>query len=180
MEDPHKKTEAASAAFSRIVAGDFLESLGKELGLEVPPDLPPATSKAGTLLPHEDVTQDFPSSAGLGGSAVCDSKNLNRVVDDRDRAQEVLLMTPSSQNVDNNTKLERVGRGDKKKKHELRSSSSEDERSRKRSRKHRRRHSSSDDDSSDDSRGRYSSRSRDDKKRSSRKKHRKRKHSRHK
>lgn len=193
-EDPEKKTEAASAALSRIVAGDFLESLGKELGLEVPPDLPPAFTKAGTSAPHE-VTQDsrgtdimskdLLSSASLDGSeahGALDRKISNQVVDKKDRPQQQSpvsgkdIMTPSSQSVNNKIKIEKPR--SRKEKHEYRSSSSEDERSRKRSRKHHHRHNSSDDDSSDDSRSRYSSRSRDDRKRSSRKKHRRR-HSKH-
>ncbi|KAL8170573.1 hypothetical protein V2J09_022377 [Rumex salicifolius] len=40
-DETQNKIEAATATFSRLAAGDFLESLGKELGLEVPPpDLP--------------------------------------------------------------------------------------------------------------------------------------------
>lgn len=190
MDDPQKKTEAASAALSRIVAGDFLETLGKELGLEVPPDLPPATAKAGTSVPHKDATQDpkdidikisnLPSSPALNASAVreaSDRKNLNL-----DRTYEESPMrgglTSNSLSA-SNVKLEKVHQEDRKEKYKHRCSSSEDERSKKRSRKHRHRHSSSDYDSSDESRGRYSSRSRDDRKRSSRKKHRRRKHSRH-
>ncbi|WOL04916.1 G patch domain-containing protein [Canna indica] len=37
---PVKKSEGANMALNRLVAEDFLESLGKELGLEVPPDVP--------------------------------------------------------------------------------------------------------------------------------------------
>ncbi|KAL3512313.1 hypothetical protein ACH5RR_025030 [Cinchona calisaya] len=44
-EDPQKKSEAASKTLNRLIAGDFLESLGKELGLEVPPDLPYSENK---------------------------------------------------------------------------------------------------------------------------------------
>ncbi|XP_059643892.1 G patch domain-containing protein TGH [Cornus florida] len=40
VEDAEKKIEAANTTLSRLMAGDFLESLGKELGLEVPPDMP--------------------------------------------------------------------------------------------------------------------------------------------
>nr|XP_043607600.1 G patch domain-containing protein TGH [Erigeron canadensis] len=40
QEEPTKQIEAAKTTLSRLVAGDFLESLGKELGLEVPPDQP--------------------------------------------------------------------------------------------------------------------------------------------
>ncbi|GAA0161887.1 hypothetical protein LIER_18102 [Lithospermum erythrorhizon] len=46
VDDPERKIEAANTTLSRLIAGDFLESLGKELGLEVPPDLPYSESKA--------------------------------------------------------------------------------------------------------------------------------------
>jgi G patch domain-containing protein 1 len=46
VEDPEKKIEAATTTLNRLIAGDFLESLGKELGLAVPTDLPSSTSKA--------------------------------------------------------------------------------------------------------------------------------------
>ncbi|KAI3918860.1 hypothetical protein MKW98_017308 [Papaver atlanticum] len=36
VEDIEKKTEVANTTLNRLIAGDFLESLGKELGLEVP------------------------------------------------------------------------------------------------------------------------------------------------
>lgn len=48
-EDPEKKVEAAAnTTLNRLIAGDFLESLGKELGLEVPPDVPFPETKAST------------------------------------------------------------------------------------------------------------------------------------
>lgn len=40
VENPDKKFQAANATLNRLIAGDFLESLGKELGLEVPADRP--------------------------------------------------------------------------------------------------------------------------------------------
>ncbi|KAG2667261.1 hypothetical protein I3760_15G105100 [Carya illinoinensis] len=46
VEDPGKKIEAATTTLNRLIAGDFLESLGKELGLEVPPEMPYPTNKA--------------------------------------------------------------------------------------------------------------------------------------
>ncbi|XAR63873.1 hypothetical protein NMG60_11024010 [Bertholletia excelsa] len=49
VEDPRKKIEAANTALNRLIAGDFLESLGKELGLEVPPDLPYPDNKTRTM-----------------------------------------------------------------------------------------------------------------------------------
>lgn len=39
MKHQQKNTEVANTTLSRLIAGDFLESLGKELGLEVPPEL---------------------------------------------------------------------------------------------------------------------------------------------
>ncbi|KAI3970966.1 hypothetical protein MKX01_024613 [Papaver californicum] len=36
VEDIEKKTEVANTTLNRLIAGDFLESLGKELGLDVP------------------------------------------------------------------------------------------------------------------------------------------------
>lgn len=42
--DPIKSSEGANKTLNRLVAGDFLESLGKELGLEVPPDNRPGPS----------------------------------------------------------------------------------------------------------------------------------------
>lgn len=38
VDDSEKKTEAVNTTLNRLIAGDFLESLGKELGLEVPQD----------------------------------------------------------------------------------------------------------------------------------------------
>ncbi|KAG0560153.1 hypothetical protein KC19_10G157600 [Ceratodon purpureus] len=40
--DPMNRAEAANAVLNRLVAGDFLESLGKELGLKVPEPVQPA------------------------------------------------------------------------------------------------------------------------------------------
>lgn len=47
VENQEKKAEVANTALSRLIAGDFLESLGKELGVEVPPDTPYPTQKSG-------------------------------------------------------------------------------------------------------------------------------------
>ncbi|GKA08165.1 hypothetical protein Tco_0687496 [Tanacetum coccineum] len=44
---PGPEGYAVPPALTRIVAGDFLESLGKELGLEVPPDQPYAKKHCG-------------------------------------------------------------------------------------------------------------------------------------
>ncbi|WVZ62848.1 hypothetical protein U9M48_012543 [Paspalum notatum var. saurae] len=47
--DPVKTSEGANMALNRLVAEDFLESLGKELGLEVPPERPNILSRSETL-----------------------------------------------------------------------------------------------------------------------------------
>lgn len=58
-EDPQKKIEFANKTLNRLIAGDFLESLGKELGLEVPPDVPYSESKeSGTSARKESKTAD--------------------------------------------------------------------------------------------------------------------------
>ena len=40
QDGQEKKNEAAATTLNRLIAGDFLESLGKELGFEVPSDAP--------------------------------------------------------------------------------------------------------------------------------------------
>jgi G patch domain-containing protein 1 len=47
--DPLKTSEGANMTLNRLVAEDFLESLGKELGLEVPPERPNVSSRPETL-----------------------------------------------------------------------------------------------------------------------------------
>ncbi|KAJ9677122.1 hypothetical protein PVL29_022229 [Vitis rotundifolia] len=54
VDDPQRKIEAANTTLNRLMAGDFLESLGKELGLEVPPDMPQSINKARTPAPKEE------------------------------------------------------------------------------------------------------------------------------
>ncbi|CAN0902477.1 G patch domain-containing protein TGH [Linum grandiflorum] len=54
VEDPAKKTEVANATLNRLMAGDFLESLGKELGLEVPRDLPYSHNKPKPSVPEKE------------------------------------------------------------------------------------------------------------------------------
>lgn len=70
----------ANTTLNRLIAGDFLESLGKELGLEVPPDLPPSKKgqiavpqteaalvgeQSNDILPVEDKRFPTPSSTGI-------------------------------------------------------------------------------------------------------------------
>lgn len=54
VDDPKRKIEAANTTLNRLMAGDFLESLGKELGLEVPPDMPQSINKARTSAPKKE------------------------------------------------------------------------------------------------------------------------------
>lgn len=58
VEDPGKKIEAATTTLNRLIAGDFLESLGKELGLEVPPEMPYSTNKAQIPASQRSVDMD--------------------------------------------------------------------------------------------------------------------------
>ncbi|KAG5027876.1 hypothetical protein JHK87_011390 [Glycine soja] len=55
VENQEKKAEVANTALSRLIAGDFLESLGKELGIEVPPDMPYAMQKSRNVAPQKDI-----------------------------------------------------------------------------------------------------------------------------
>lgn len=205
VEDPEKKVEAVNTTLNRLIAGDFLESLGKELGLEVPPEPPSSTNNA-----RVPASQKETASAGAGDTGIFPVKNklspavisgtsVNHEVPHRvEIAQDgqskkvELIYDNSDRNVGIYGKKvdeedpEKVSQDDKKAKtclshhrNQNGSSSSEDERSRKRSRKHRLR-SDSDSDSSSGHRDRYHSRSKGRKKGSSREKsssH--RKHSKH-
>uniref|UniRef100_A0A2P2L2P4 RNA binding protein n=3 Tax=Rhizophora mucronata TaxID=61149 RepID=A0A2P2L2P4_RHIMU len=53
-ENPERKIEVAHTTLNRLIAGDFLESLGKELGLEVPPDVPYSMNKAKTTASQKE------------------------------------------------------------------------------------------------------------------------------
>ncbi|KAF5734091.1 hypothetical protein HS088_TW16G00533 [Tripterygium wilfordii] len=74
-EDPEKKIEAASNTLSRLIAGDFLESLGKELGLEVPPDPLQSTNKDTTPGPHKELNKGNGGSANTVPSKLMSSSN---------------------------------------------------------------------------------------------------------
>ena len=54
--DPEKKIEGVNTTLNRLVAGDFLESLGKELGLEVPPDRPSPVNKISSFTTLTETT----------------------------------------------------------------------------------------------------------------------------
>ncbi|KAK4257303.1 hypothetical protein QN277_006907 [Acacia crassicarpa] len=70
-DNQEKKAEVANTALSRLIAGDFLESLGKELGLEVPPDMPypaPKSRDPGPLKEtcNENTRNDIPNIRSNG------------------------------------------------------------------------------------------------------------------
>lgn len=58
MDNQEKKAEVANTALSRLIAGDFLESLGKELGIEVPPDMPYPTQKSKNIAPQKELVNE--------------------------------------------------------------------------------------------------------------------------
>ncbi|TKY54961.1 G patch domain-containing protein TGH [Spatholobus suberectus] len=58
VENQEKKAEVANTALSRLIAGDFLESLGKELGIEVPPDMPNPTQKSKNIAPQKEIVNE--------------------------------------------------------------------------------------------------------------------------
>ncbi|KAI3504729.1 hypothetical protein L1887_26412 [Cichorium endivia] len=151
-EDPTKKIEAANTTLSRLVAGDFLESLGKELGLEVPPEnhVKPQPTQKSTVPEIPQVSQELHQPINSNSQ-----KDTTRIQENSSRNDASELNHEKR-----DTKVKRNG------------SSSEDERSRKRSKRHRNRNRSSSDgngsDLSDDYRDRHSSRHKDRKKESSR------------
>nr|XP_019710120.1 G patch domain-containing protein TGH homolog isoform X2 [Elaeis guineensis] len=53
--DLERKNEGANTTLNRLIAGDFLESLGKELGLEVPPDSQPCKANNLTLTENASI-----------------------------------------------------------------------------------------------------------------------------
>lgn len=203
VEDPEKKNEAANTALSRLIAGDFLESLGKELGLEVPPDTTYATNVS--KIPEPDAKTGKPSGNQHTSPQNAQSESLmepgvqntveipqedepikteydsdNRVKYSGKYKDDGLSEDESGQ--DNRGRKAREGKKVKSISSHHRNhgnSSSDDERSRKRSRRRRYRSSDSSSDSSSDHRGRYHSRSKEKRKESSREKSRSRKHSKH-
>lgn len=192
--NPEKKVDAANTTLNRLIAGDFLESLGKELGLEVPPELPSSTNKSRTSAPPKETAnansriyntypvEDIPSSTldvphsresaqdGTSEKREPVNGNLMGARSNSKPAETYLGNQFDNINSEKGPLEERKFKTPSRRHRSLsRSSSSEDERSRKR-RQHRHRHSDSDSDSSSDHRDRYRSRSKGRKKGSSREK----------
>lgn len=200
MEHPEKKVEAANKTLSRLVAGDFLESLGRELGLEVPPD--PLQSMNRTHLsqketngtdPGNDIT--LPVETRVSFSDVySESPIINGVTHGQDIAQDGRYHKnelKSSSFPESSGKQVETGSSDKfreerkaktseNRHHSSSSSTSEDERRKKRNRRFRDPSSDSDIISSTDEQGHYHSRLKGRDKESSREESRsRRKHSKH-
>ncbi|KAH8491788.1 hypothetical protein H0E87_021404 [Populus deltoides] len=187
-DDPEKKMEVAHSTLNRLMAGDFLESLGKELGLEVPPNPPYSTNIARSSHKKESAI----ANAGNDNILSVEEKSFSipiahgvsqeeRVANDEKTAKKGESRKDEqprpSEDKSDKVYSGKIAQEEKKKAklprslHRKRSStSSEDERSRKRSRRHRYSSSDSYSDSSNDHRDRYRSRSKGRKKRSSREK----------
>ncbi|KAK6276040.1 hypothetical protein POUND7_005749 [Theobroma cacao] len=206
--DPEKKIETATTTLNRLIAGDFLESLGKELGLEVPPDAPYSTNKASIPAQIETPNGDAENAKIIlvEGRTSCTSNavsgtSLNpgqETARDSESSKNESIPGSSlrysskytdglSENISDKVNVEKFAQEDRRAKSPSRqqrnwssSSSSEDERSRKHSRQHRHRSSDSCSDSSTDHRDRNRSRSKGRWKKSSREKSSSsRKHSKH-
>lgn len=167
VEDTKKITEAASTSLNHLIAGDFLESLGKELGLEVPPDLPQLVTKASTrpvekkivnaVNQNEDwyfpttekISSDLPNAIkSLAGPDTTENKDRDGRFPGDMSKESGLEDISSKERTPNILRSQHTSRGS--------SSSSEDEKSRKHSRVSRRhrnsRSRSPDTDASDTSR----------------------------
>lgn len=151
VENQENKSEAAVTTLNRLMASDFLESLGKELGLEVPPDAPYSASEPVTQdkAPKMDVgntkvqqIESKATSTPLGGPATAQEDESKRVDSHHGDPQNIsgkYWETGSSENGYGKTNQEEMAKAGRKDKspslhHQQRSysSSSEDERNRKR------------------------------------------------
>lgn len=188
MEHQQKNTEIANTTISRLVAGDFLESLGKELGLEVPPERLRSEYKSkdpDTRKENVNANKEDPNDAKLVERKL--SSITAAIGDGSKKLQEVpqVALYHQERGPDDN-KLKKAYEEHKKvntstRRQDQTSSSPEDERGKKRSR-HRRKTRNSDvdtADSSDDTRDRHRSRSKGRTKGSKRERSSSRKHSKH-
>lgn len=154
MEDTGKKIEVANTTLNRLMAGDFLESLGKELGLMLPPEMPLPENKAVVKIAQKE---SLNVDKGNGDSVLSEKKMpaSHTVLEN----SNVLL---NKNNTVDGSKIAEIGsigeeremKTRRSRNHNPSSSSSEDERRRKRSRSHRHkssRNSSSDSDASNGS-----------------------------
>ncbi|CAL5198514.1 unnamed protein product [Lathyrus oleraceus] len=69
VENQEKKAEVANTALSRLIAGDFLESLGKELGIEVPPDTPYPPQKSNKDASQKENVSEYAKHDIISGES---------------------------------------------------------------------------------------------------------------
>ncbi|XP_020088663.1 G patch domain-containing protein TGH homolog isoform X2 [Ananas comosus] len=92
--DPVKTNEGANMTLNRLVAGDFLESLGKELGLEVPTDKPGPPDK-----PPNSILVEAASKGDINSSSV--HEKLTSQHEEFDRPMEEKHKDNISKSADN-------------------------------------------------------------------------------
>ncbi|EOA19907.1 hypothetical protein CARUB_v10000157mg [Capsella rubella] len=173
QEGQEKKNEAAATTLNRLIAGDFLESLGKELGFEVPSDVPhqegikPMEEERKSRSKPEASSDKTPGRSGLKEKAEEKTSSL-ALGSEEEKSRKKREKSPKKRSGGNDLSS---------------SESSGDERSKKRSsKKDRYRNNNSESDSSSDyhNRDKQGSRSRRKRRESSReKKSSHKKHSKH-
>ncbi|KAK7292125.1 hypothetical protein RIF29_07838 [Crotalaria pallida] len=201
-DNQEKKAEVANTALSRLIAGDFLESLGKELGLEVPPDMPYPTQKSKNAVLHKEIINENARTDILDGENNSEMSPNHGMQNDQESGPSKVDTTHGNMLVSGGVKTKGTSISDSKlskfnrengendmkikspvtrRRDYSSSSSSEEERKRKRSRHHRHgRRDAGSDSSSDDERDEHRSRSKGRRKGSSREKSSgSRKHSKH-
>ncbi|XP_060204862.1 G patch domain-containing protein TGH [Lycium barbarum] len=109
VEDPQKKVEAVNTTLNRLIAGDFLESLGKELGLEVPTDMPNPENKTSNPAKKDTVPVDLRAKninqSGNGTSSTFDAVGA-------DLSDPVLAVGDNNQNISREFRSPREGTTD--------------------------------------------------------------------
>ncbi|XP_010454588.1 PREDICTED: G patch domain-containing protein TGH-like [Camelina sativa] len=163
QEGQEKKNEAAASTLNRLIAGDFLESLGKELGFEVPSDVP---YQEGTK-PMEEESKSRSKPEGSSDKRP-DRAGFKQKVEEKTSSLTLGSEEEKSRKQKEKSPRKRSGGNDLSS-----SESSGDERSKKRSsKKDRYRNNDSESDSSSDyhSRDKQGSRSRRKRRESSREK----------
>ncbi|KAK4362347.1 hypothetical protein RND71_017588 [Anisodus tanguticus] len=104
--DPQKKVEAVNTTLNRLIAGDFLESLGKELGLEVPTDMPCPENKTSNPAKKDTVPVDLRAKninqSGNGTLSTSDAVGA-------DTSDPVLAVGNNNQNISQEGRSTREG-----------------------------------------------------------------------
>ena len=72
--NPVKSIEGANKTLNRLVAGDFLQSLGMELGLEVPPDNRPGPSLSANPISQPE-QRESPKGDDKNNTALTEVEN---------------------------------------------------------------------------------------------------------